>query len=198
MLAAWAIFPAILLAVCLGNGLLAGEFGVEAEVPRTGRYEIWLGGSIRPLATLFVDERPVAAVRQQLNTAGHYLDFGSVGLTRGAHTFAVTMGGPRPAPRQRRIGRSARAARHRAGRGRPTPDDRADLGSARAVRSGVGLDRGAARLIGLSPIALQPAQQLRHAAAKVRHGRGQLGGRDLDRGAHRKGGALGAAFQAPL
>jgi hypothetical protein len=72
----------------------AGEFGLEAEVPRSGLYEIWLGGSIRPAATLFVDGRPVAVVRQQLNTPGHYLDFGSVRLDRGPHTFAVVVGGP--------------------------------------------------------------------------------------------------------
>ncbi len=72
----------------------AGEFAVEAQLPRTGTYEVWLGGSIRPAATLFVDGRPAGEVRQLLNTSGNYVDFGPPRLERGAHTFAVTIGGP--------------------------------------------------------------------------------------------------------
>jgi hypothetical protein len=72
----------------------AGEFALEAPLPSPGTYEVWLGGSLRPSATLFVDGRPVSEVRQLLNTPGNYVDFGVFDLARGSHTFAVTIGGP--------------------------------------------------------------------------------------------------------
>jgi hypothetical protein len=82
----------------LGNTYLdpagAGEFELAADVPSSGRYEIWLGGSLRPAATLSVDGQPVSTIRQQLNTPGNYLDFGALPLRRGRHSFAVAIGGP--------------------------------------------------------------------------------------------------------
>jgi hypothetical protein len=71
-----------------------GEFTLEANVPTTGGDEVWLGGSLRPAATLSVDGDEVSTLRQQLNTPGSYLDFGIVPLRRGSHTFAVSIGGP--------------------------------------------------------------------------------------------------------
>ena len=70
-----------------------GEFRIGAFVSRSGLHEVWLGGSIRPSATLLVDGRPVGEVRQQLNTPGNYLDFGPVRMRRGRHSFAVRVGG---------------------------------------------------------------------------------------------------------
>lgn len=70
----------------------AGEFGVEASVPRSGRYEVWLGGSIRSSATLFIDGRPAGEVRQQLNTPGNYVGLGTARLNLGPHTFVATIG----------------------------------------------------------------------------------------------------------
>jgi hypothetical protein len=72
----------------------AGEFELEVRVPSSGRHEIWLGGSLRPRATLFVDGSEVGSLRQQLNTPGNYLDFGEVPLRRGRHTITVSVGGP--------------------------------------------------------------------------------------------------------
>ena len=72
----------------------AGEFALEADVPSSGPHEIWLGGSLRPAATLYVDGRRVSAIRQQINAPGSYLDFGRLPLRRGRHTFAVKVGGP--------------------------------------------------------------------------------------------------------
>ncbi len=72
----------------------AGEFALEVDVPSAGRHEIWLGGSLRPEATLSVDGSEVSTLRRQLNAPGTYLDFGLVPLRRGARTFAVSVGGP--------------------------------------------------------------------------------------------------------
>jgi len=71
-----------------------GRFRVGIGVPLTGSYQVWLGGSLRPAATLSIDRRPVSTLRQQLNAPGNYLDFGAFPLGRGPHIFAVSVGGP--------------------------------------------------------------------------------------------------------
>ena len=70
----------------------AGEFEVTAEIPEAGRYEVWLGGSLRPSYDLEVDGEEVDTGRQQLNTAGNYIPLGSVELEPGSHTFKVSIG----------------------------------------------------------------------------------------------------------
>ena len=70
-----------------------GKFELKANIPNSGQHEIWLGGSLRPAATLSVDGGEVSTLRQQLNTPGNYLDFGAVDLRQGAHTFSVSIGG---------------------------------------------------------------------------------------------------------
>jgi hypothetical protein len=72
----------------------AGEFELRARLPSSGRQEVWLGGSLRPTATLFVDGRKLSSIRQQRNTPGSYLDFGSLALRRGMHVFSLKVGGP--------------------------------------------------------------------------------------------------------
>jgi len=72
----------------------AGEFRLPVRVPAAGSYEVWLGGSLRPSATLSVDGQAQGSLRQQLNTPGNYLDFGSVQLGPGRHVFSVAIGGP--------------------------------------------------------------------------------------------------------
>ena len=72
----------------------AGEFSLPVRVPTAGSYEVWLGGSLRPSATLTVDSQRQNSLRQQLNAPGNYLDFGAVRLGRGRHVFAVAVGGP--------------------------------------------------------------------------------------------------------
>jgi hypothetical protein len=72
----------------------AGRFSIDVDVPERGTYEVWLGGSLRPAATLSVDGRPLGTLRQQLNAPGSYLDFGSLQLSRGNHAFALSLGGP--------------------------------------------------------------------------------------------------------
>jgi hypothetical protein len=72
----------------------AGKFRLEADLPDSGAHDVWLGGSLRPAATLSVDGREVGALRQQLNVPGNYLDFGRVALRHGHHSFSVAVGGP--------------------------------------------------------------------------------------------------------
>jgi hypothetical protein len=72
----------------------AGEFTLPLNLPASGSYEVWLGGSLRPEATLSVDGEEVGSLRQQLNTPGNYLDFGTAKLSRGRHVLSVALGGP--------------------------------------------------------------------------------------------------------
>jgi len=72
----------------------AGSIRLEVDLQRAGRGEVWLGGSLRPAATLSVDGEEVGTVRHQLNTPGNYLDFGAVPLGRGVHELEVEVGGP--------------------------------------------------------------------------------------------------------
>jgi hypothetical protein len=72
----------------------AGGFALDVDVPGSGTYEIWLGGSLRPSATLSVDGKELSTLRQQLNPPGTYLDFGQIPLRRGRHRLAVAIGGP--------------------------------------------------------------------------------------------------------
>ena len=72
----------------------AGRLALDVDVPQPGRYEIWLGGSVRPSATLSIDGEEVSTLRQQLSPPGNYLDFGVVPLQKGTHRFVITIGGP--------------------------------------------------------------------------------------------------------
>jgi hypothetical protein len=61
-------------------------------VPR-GRYEVWLGGSVRPAVDLTVDGRPVGEVRHQLNNEGEYVLLGRAPLRAGRHSLAIRFHG---------------------------------------------------------------------------------------------------------
>jgi hypothetical protein len=83
----WADYPHTLLPVTPGT--------IEAEVaaPRDARYEIWLGGSVRPQVDLTVDGRRVGEVRHQLNNQGEYVLLGRARLGAGHHSLAVRFHG---------------------------------------------------------------------------------------------------------
>jgi hypothetical protein len=61
--------------------------GRTFSAPANGRYEVWVGGSVRGRLTTFVDGRRVGQVRHQLNHAGHYTSVGTVELAAGIHTL---------------------------------------------------------------------------------------------------------------
>jgi hypothetical protein len=71
-----------------------GEFVLVADIPDSGADEVWLGGSLRPSASLSVDGEELSSLRQQLNPPGTYLDFGQISLRPGRHELAVAIGGP--------------------------------------------------------------------------------------------------------
>jgi hypothetical protein len=75
-----------------------GTITAEVEVPRTGEYEIWLGGSVRSLAEAGIDGRPVGSVRHELNNEGGYVSFGTAAVGAGIHAVALRFHGPDFAP----------------------------------------------------------------------------------------------------
>jgi hypothetical protein len=60
--------------------------GATVTVPTTGRYELWIGGSVRGELTALVDGRVAGRLRHQLNHTGEYTSLGEVELTAGTHT----------------------------------------------------------------------------------------------------------------
>jgi hypothetical protein len=73
-----------------------GGGAIEARVvaPVAGRYEVWVGGSVRSRLELSVDGRRVSAVRHQLNNSGQYMWLGRTRLTRGAHDVGLRLAEP--------------------------------------------------------------------------------------------------------
>ena len=63
------------------------------NVTRPGDYEVWLGGSVRPAVSLWVDGERVGEVRHQLNNSGQYVRFGSVALAPGNHRIEFRFAG---------------------------------------------------------------------------------------------------------
>jgi hypothetical protein len=69
-----------------------GAIAADARVRRTGEYEIWLGGSVRPAAELRVDGEAAGSVRHELNNLGQYVRLGSARLRPGTHRIEVEIG----------------------------------------------------------------------------------------------------------
>jgi hypothetical protein len=61
----------------------AGE--IPVVVPRSGGYDLWVGGSFRGRLDAFVDGRRVASPRHQLNHDGQYVPLTQLTLTAGSH-----------------------------------------------------------------------------------------------------------------
>ena len=71
----------------------AGSVEAEVSVGRPGDYEVWLGGSVRPAVSLWVDGERVGEVRHRLNNSGQYVGFGSVALAPGSHGIEFRFAG---------------------------------------------------------------------------------------------------------
>jgi hypothetical protein len=69
----------------------AGEGGLE--VPRTGDYVAWLGGSVRGGVELLVDGRRIGAARHALNGDGGFIELGETHLDAGSHEVELRLGG---------------------------------------------------------------------------------------------------------
>jgi hypothetical protein len=71
----------------------AGRLVVRIEIARRGAYELWLRGSIRSWAELWVDGHRTGEVRHQLENRGQYVDLGSASLAPGLHRIELRIGG---------------------------------------------------------------------------------------------------------
>jgi hypothetical protein len=61
--------------------------GTTISVAKAGRYELWVGGSVRGELTAYVDGHPAGRIRHQLNNAGQHNSLGQVELAVGTHTL---------------------------------------------------------------------------------------------------------------
>jgi hypothetical protein len=63
------------------------------RLPRGGRYEAWLMGSVRGSVELLVDGRAIGEARQQLENEGGFIPLGVARFAAGAHTARLRFGG---------------------------------------------------------------------------------------------------------
>jgi hypothetical protein len=71
----------------------SGSIVASATVERAAGYEVWLGGSVRSTAELFVDGEAIGEVRHQLNNSGQYVSFGELPLEAGEHRIELRFAG---------------------------------------------------------------------------------------------------------
>jgi hypothetical protein len=64
------------------------------QVPASGDYGVWVGGSFRSRLEVTVDGREAGADRQQLNWPGNFAFLGAVTLDAGVHNVSVRYAGP--------------------------------------------------------------------------------------------------------
>jgi hypothetical protein len=73
----------------------SGALTAIVDVPRAGRYGVWLGGSFRGKMTASVDGRRTGSARGELNySKGQYDELGSIALTPGRHRVKLQYDGP--------------------------------------------------------------------------------------------------------
>lgn len=72
----------------------SGSIVADVELQAPGSYEIWLGGSVRSEANVFVDGAPAGTVRHELNNQGGYVALGEASLRPGSHRIEVRFAGP--------------------------------------------------------------------------------------------------------
>jgi hypothetical protein len=81
-------------AVASGNGQIVptgdGTLVTHPDVAIPGRYEIWVGGSVRGELRLAVDGASIGTVRQFLNNHGQYMHLGNAELDSGRHTIELS------------------------------------------------------------------------------------------------------------
>ncbi len=75
-----------------------GTAQLQVNVPRAGRYGLYLQGSVRNRLTLLVDGTEVGSVEQQLNEARQFLYFGQTQLAAGSHEVELVYQGQTLAP----------------------------------------------------------------------------------------------------
>ena len=68
----------------------SGTARIPISVPTTGRYSVWLGGSIQASTALSIDGRKVGSVHDTLQENSQYMLFGDATLAAGAHGVTLT------------------------------------------------------------------------------------------------------------
>jgi hypothetical protein len=76
------------------DALYAPGSSVDAafDVPSTGRYRVWVGGSFRTRVGVSIDDRAVGSARDVLQWPGNFVEIGDEPLAAGPHTFRLTFG----------------------------------------------------------------------------------------------------------
>ncbi|MHB1810122.1 MAG: hypothetical protein ACYCU0_12645, partial [Solirubrobacteraceae bacterium] len=70
----------------------AGTASVEVDIPASGRYTVWMEGSVgRPL-DVYLDGRRLGTVEYEERYPGQFVFFGSATLSAGTHTLRVVRG----------------------------------------------------------------------------------------------------------
>ncbi len=67
----------------------SGTASIPVTVPESGRYSVWLGGSIQTPTSIAVDGRTVGAVEHDEQELAQYVPFGDITLTAGDHTVEL-------------------------------------------------------------------------------------------------------------
>jgi hypothetical protein len=70
-----------------------GEVRAEAEIPRAGAWDVWLGGSVRSGVELEIDGRPVGSAGHFLNNYGFFVELGDTELEAGRHELVLRFSG---------------------------------------------------------------------------------------------------------
>jgi hypothetical protein len=64
------------------------------ELPRAGRYGVWVGGTFRTRVGAYVDDRYVGTLSRELTWPGNFLLAGDLLLPPGSHTLRIDYSGP--------------------------------------------------------------------------------------------------------
>ncbi|HXY84005.1 MAG TPA: hypothetical protein VEH52_00870 [Gaiellaceae bacterium] len=76
----------------------SATLSLDVRVPRSDRYTIWVGGSIRGRLTVSVDGSRIGSATRQLQNAGQWLGLGTVDLPAGAHRLTLAVSLPKLGP----------------------------------------------------------------------------------------------------
>jgi hypothetical protein len=79
-------------------GVPEGAAPVSVTVPRSGRYEVWVGGSFRGRVTTVVDGQELGSREHRLGWAGQFVSLGQVSLAGGRHEVLLRRTSPRLRP----------------------------------------------------------------------------------------------------
>lgn len=71
----------------------AGTARIEVRIPRAGRYEIWLGGSISGPVAIAINGTRIGTARYEVQEDAQYVPFGSIGLEAGRYELSISYDG---------------------------------------------------------------------------------------------------------